>query len=300
MTGAREDFDEALRSFVEREGLPLGFHDLARTQYVRLADALSARRSKGGPLVVGVCGAQGSGKSTLSDVLALRWRTQGLSCAVVSLDDLYLPREAREALAGEVHPLLRLRGPPGTHDVKLGLELFATLRRAGPDSRVALPRFDKASDTRRPVYGWDVHRGKADIILFEGWCMGARPEGAEALVAPVNALEANEDIDGVWRRFANDALAGPYQTLFGQIDVLVLLAVPDFDSVLRWRLLQERKLRARLERDGTKGGMSDEEVRRFVGVYERLTRHILAEMPARADMLMTLDCGHDVISVTGF
>jgi D-glycerate 3-kinase len=35
--------------------------------------------------------------------------------------------------------------------------------------------------------------------------------------------------------------------------------------------------------------MSDTEVLHFISHYERLTRHILNEMPARADVLVALD-----------
>jgi D-glycerate 3-kinase len=35
--------------------------------------------------------------------------------------------------------------------------------------------------------------------------------------------------------------------------------------------------------------MSNSEVEAFIRHYERLTRHLLAEMPARADVLVRLD-----------
>jgi D-glycerate 3-kinase len=154
-----------------------------------------------------------------------------------------------------------------------------------------LPRFDKASDDRAPVDAWPVVAGPVDVVLFEGWCVGARPEPAEALAAPLNALERERDPDGVWRFYVNAALAGPYRALFARLDLLVLLTAPDFETVLAWRREQEAKLRGRLAESGQGAGaaMSDDEVAVFVQHYERLTRHITREMPARADLVVALD-----------
>jgi D-glycerate 3-kinase len=217
-------------------------------------------------------------------MLALR----GVRAAVLSIDDLYLKREEREALAASVHPLLITRGPPGTHDVPLGLDVLDRLFKPG---EVPLPRFDKALDTRKPFDQWDVVQGPVDVILFEGWCVGARPEEPAALREPINALERDEDPDGVWRTYVNDALAGPYQDLFSRIDLLVMLKAPSFEVVLNWRIEQEHKLKARLAASGgdLARTMSDAEIGRFIAHYERVTRCILAEMPARADVLAELD-----------
>ncbi len=236
------------------------------------------------PVVLGICGAQGSGKTTLARALERTAAQQGTPAASLSLDDLYLMRAAREELARSVHPLLRTRGVPGTHDIPLGLGVVAALDRG---EAAALPRFDKARDDRLPPASWDRAPVGTELVILEGWCVGARPQAPAALAEPVNALEARSDPHGVWRRFANDALAGPYQRLFARIDVLVLLAAPSFDVVFDWRLQQEAELRERAGPDAP-GLMDAAGVARFIQHYERLTRHILAEMPPRADVLVTL------------
>lgn len=233
-------------------------------------------------LVVGLCGAQGSGKSTLATALKRDLDKDGVRTAVLSLDDLYLTLAEREALAASVHPLLRTRGVPGTHDVPLGLNVLAALDRGEP---APLPRFDKARDDRAPPESWDAAPADIELLILEGWCVGARPQPPAALEEPVNRLEREEDPDGVWRGYANAALAGDYQRLFARIDLLVLLAAPSFDCVFGWRHQQEQELRARQD---ALAGMSDAELRRFIQHYERLTRHILAEMPPRADVLVEL------------
>lgn len=236
------------------------------------------------PVVVGICGAQGSGKSTLAHALEQAAAAKGIAAASLSIDDLYLTLVEREALARAVHPLLRTRGVPGTHDIPLGLAVLDALERG---EAASLPRFDKASDDRLPPELWSLAQAGTQLLILEGWCVGARPQVPAALDDPINALEVREDPDGVWRRYANAALAGAYQALFVRIDLLVLLAAPSFDVVFDWRLQQEEELRARVGPDAP-GLMTAAGIARFIEHYERLTRHILAEMPPRADILVRL------------
>ena len=240
------------------------------------------------PLILGLCGSQGSGKSTVSEGLKARLEGRGLKAAVLSLDDLYLSKAARADLAASVHPLFATRGVPGTHDVALGVSVLDAIR-AG--KAVALPRFDKAADDPFPRAGWPEAPAGLDVLIFEGWSVGARPQPGADLADPVNALERDEDAEGIWREAVNTALGGPYTDLFARLDRLVLLAAPGFEIVQRWRTEQEHGLRRALEAEGRSGSavMADDQIVRFIQHYERLTRHILAEMPARADLTLSLD-----------
>lgn len=240
---------------------------------------------RNGPLILGLCGAQGSGKSTLAGALETRFAAQGARVAVLSLDDLYLGRAARAAVAASVHPLFVTRGVPGTHDVAQGVALLDAIRSREP---VILPRFDKARD--EPAPQGQSTPANLDLLIFEGWCIGARPQDEAALAPPVNALERDEDPDGLWRGHANAALAGAYAALFARIDHLILLAAPGFEVVRGWRGQQEALLRARVARGEAQGAhvMDEAALDRFVQHYERITRHILAEMPRRADLVLPL------------
>jgi D-glycerate 3-kinase len=240
------------------------------------------------PLILGLCGAQGSGKSTLAEGLRDRMAARGIATAILSLDDLYLSGEARAALARDVHPLLRTRGVPLTHDVAYGIASLDAIR-AG--HATVLPRFDKARDEPEPEIRWQPVPANLDLLIFEGWCVGARAEDDAALAVPVNALERDADPDGVWRRAVNAALQTSYADLFARIDRLVLLAAPGFEIVARWRGEQEDTLRRTLEAQGrdTAGLMDAPTLARFIAHYERLTRWILEEMPARADLFLRLD-----------
>ncbi len=274
-----------LTRFMAAERLPESYAQVARDVALPLAEKIAAARKPGG-IVVGICGAQASGKSTLTTVLRRLLEERGLKVALFSLDDLYLTRAQRQALAQEVHPLLAVRGVPGTHDVALGVRLLTELRRLGAHE---LPVFEKARDDRRET--GESFEGPADVVLFEGWCVGAAAQPAAALVAPANGLEAERDPDGAWRRYANAALAGPYRALFGGLDLLILLQAPSFEVVLNWRIEQERKLRERVASEGGDASrvMSDAQVAAFIAHYERLTRWILEEMPGRADVVVALD-----------
>ena len=276
-----------LSALLRDEALPDDFAVEIERLHAPLAARIAAV-AMGSAFVVGICGPQGSGKSTAALVLRRLLEQRGLTVAILSLDDLYLPIADREILARDIHPLLRTRGVPGTHDVALGL---AVLEGLAGEGTTAVPRFDKATDTRAPSGTWPVVEGPVDIVLFEGWCVGARPELPHALKVPVNGLEREKDPDGVWRAYVNAALAGPYRALFARIDLLVQFVAPDFETVLTWRQEQERKLRGRLAAagEGLARTMDDAQVAAFLQHYERLTRHIAREMPARADLVIHLD-----------
>jgi len=255
-----------------------------------LAPLIAQRLGQPGrrPLVVGMCGTQGSGKSTLAAALARRFpRT-----AALSLDDLYLTRAERRRLASQVHPLLVTRGVPGTHDIDLGLATFAALDRG---EAVRLPRFDKARDDRDDPDRWPVAPEGCQLVIFEGWCVGARAQPADALVEPVNELERERDAGMDWRRYVNAALSGPYADLFARIDLLFLLAAPGWDQVFAWRSEQEQALRRAVPNGD--GLMDDVALRTFVSHYERLTRWILSEMPGRADLTLRLAADRQCIGV---
>ena len=160
-------------------------------------------------------------------------------------------------------------------------------RRIRARQPLTLPRFDKAQDDRMGDAQWTHDDRPADVLIFEGWCVGAVPQDAPDLMLPANALERDHDADGRWRAYVNDQLAGGYQTLFGALDTLILLAAPGFEIVHRWRTQQEDDLAAR--QPAGSALMDTAQISRFIQHYERLTRHILAEMPTRADLTIFLD-----------
>ncbi|MCT8127619.1 kinase [Alishewanella sp. BS5-314] len=234
-------------------------------------------RAQNTPAVIGITGAQGTGKSTLASLLVTELLAQGMRCAAVSLDDYYLTRQARQQLAGTVHPLLAQRGVPGTHDIGRAL---SDARQVLAGAAVALPRFDKALDDslpKRPA-------AQLDLLIVEGWCLGLAAEAEPGLASPVNQLEATEDSSGAWRRYVNQQLAASYQPYFDLLQPLIWLKAPDWDSVCRWRAKQEQQL---WQQRGT--GMTAEQLARFMLPFQRLTQLSYQQLPARVNYTIVLN-----------
>lgn len=231
-----------------------------------LLSGLAFRPGKNGPPLIGVSGAQGSGKTTLVRAVASR-----IGAACLSLDDVYWPASHRATLGRSLHPLFATRGPPGTHDLPTLDHVLNRLAAAGPGDVTPLPAFDKLADDRLPPADWPVFRGAPAAILVDGWCLGATPQAPETLEKPVNALERDEDTDGVWRTAINAHLAGPYARLFSRFDSFLHLRAPGFEVVQAWREEQQAGLLGRELLQKEKVGLH-----RFIQHFERLTRHMLA------------------------
>ncbi|HEY4092490.1 MAG TPA: kinase [Luteibacter sp.] len=236
-----------------------------------------------GPFVLGISGLQGSGKSTLGADLIAAAAARGWGAVTLSLDDAYLTHEERQALARTVHPLLRTRGVPGTHDLALLVSTLDALGKASPVNPVSVPRFDKGHDDRYAPALWPTEAEVPRLVILEGWCLGVTAQDQPALDTPVNALERDEDADGTWRRWVNGQLRA-YQPLWRAIHALVVLQAPSWDVVTRWRDEAEQPLRAR----GEPRAMDAAAMARFLQHYERLSRHALATLPAQADLLIRL------------
>ena len=247
-----------------------------------LACSLAEAYSAGAVRCVAITGAQGSGKTTLARILAHEFVSRGVRAVVYSLDDFYLERARRIELSRSVHPLLLTRGVPGTHDVELCVRVLDCVARAP----TAMPQFDKGRDDRVEPSRWPV-AGPVDVVVIEGWCLGARAQRAADLIAPVNDLERDEDGDGRFRGFVNDALRQRYRMLFERFDKLVFLQVPSFAAVRRWRAEQELQIEASRR-------MSAVQLERFIAHYQRLTQWMLVDVPGRADLTVTLDESHAI------
>lgn len=275
-----------IAKLIAAERLPAEYIETVDRWWRPLAQKIAGWRGVAhSAIVVGVNGAQGSGKSTLCRFLQeVLLPEQDLTAITISLDDLYLPLAERQRMARDVHPLFRTRGVPGTHDVAMGMTLIEDLC-AGSD--VLIPRFSKSMDDRLPPQDWARCSGRHDVILLEGWCIGAKPQDRASLIAPVNALEAQEDPEGMWRNHVNEALQTDYARWFSAIDHMIMLKPPSFDHVLANRMLQEHKLRE--AEPHSAAIMDDNAVRRFVSHYERLTRHMLIDLPPHVDILIELD-----------
>jgi len=288
-------YQQLIKDFIQQERLPSTYLLDATQYFLPLVRDIKAeiQSSRKGPFLIGINGAQGTGKSTLAKLLSALLTSSGYRAVNLSIDDFYYSKAKRQELADEIHPLLRSRGVPGTHDVDLALNLIEQLYAAGSNQQITLPRFDKSLDDCRPVAACEQIQGPIDIIILEGWFVGAKAQAGDELTQAINELEINEDSDGRWRAYVNQQLAGSYQSLFEKIHILLMLQAPGFEQILEWRSLQEEKLRTLAVTDAS-GLMDRKAIKHFIQHFERLTRHCLRTLPDSADRVFQLNTEHRI------
>ncbi|QLE49608.1 glycerate kinase [Nostoc sp. C057] len=218
----------------------------------------SQRQQLERPLIQGILGGQGTGKTTMSKVLSLILNQLGYRTLSLSLDDLYKTYSDRLVLTQQ-DPRLIWRGPPGTHDVDLGLDVLDQIRQS--QSSVMVPRFDKsaykgAGDRTTSEMVTDV-----DIVLFEGWFVGVRPINADVFDTAPPPIVTNKD-----RAFARDMnlRLHDYLPLWDRLDSLIVLYPTDYRCSLEWRKQAEQQMIA-----AGKSGMTNAEIEEFVNYFWR-------------------------------
>ena len=288
----------ALQHFLGRHQLPESYLSLAESAFSPLIDEFNTQyQVNQKTYIIGINGCQGSGKSTLADYLCtVAAEKYHLPTVALSLDDFYLTKAERIELARKIHPLLAQRGVPGTHDVNLAIDTISSL---ASGNKALITRFDKSMDDRVPEANSETITGHIGLIVIEGWCFGAKPQAPNSLIEPVNHLERLEDPDGVYRDYVNTALATQYPQLFELVDSTAMLRAPSFKTVFEWRLEQEQKLIEKLRSTKTDPAsdstMSDQEIRRFIQNFQRITEHCLEEMPTRVDHLFQLNAARQIV-----
>lgn len=288
----------ALQHFLGRHQLPESYLSMAESAFSPLIDEFNTQyQVNQKTYIIGINGCQGSGKSTLADYLCtVVAEKYHLATVALSLDDFYLTKAERIELARKIHPLLAQRGVPGTHDVNLAIDTISSL---ASGNKALITRFDKSMDDRVPEANSETITGHIGLIVIEGWCFGAKPQAPNSLIEPVNHLERLEDPDGGYRDYVNTALATQYPQLFELVDSTAMLRAPSFKTVFEWRLEQEQKLIEKLRITKTDPAsvstMSDQEIRRFIQNFQRITEHCLEEMPTRVDHLFQLNAARQIV-----
>tara|TARA_R110001592_G_scaffold66617_1_gene204544 strand:+ start:20285 stop:21235 length:951 start_codon:yes stop_codon:yes gene_type:complete len=304
---------EQFQAFLELHQLPSEYLDQAFKAYIPIINDVLSRRLSKQPIVLGINGCQGSGKSTTAAFFQHTFENiHQLKVVNVSLDDFYLSKAARLKKSKTVHPLFATRGVPGTHDTDLALNTVQQILRG---ETPFISRFNKAVDDLFPQNEWQQAPENVEVIILEGWFLCAHPQEQSALLSPVNELERIEDREGIWRQHVNAQLETNYQELFNLVDCLVMLKAPSFEAVFSWRLEQEQKLakklltsinkepneneptgtKAKESKAGSSGLMSEAEIKHFIDYFQRLTEHMLIEMPERADHCYFLNTERQIV-----
>ena len=239
--------------------------------------------------IIGLSGGQGAGKSTITSILKFILKKQyGLNLCIFSIDDFYKTKIERAKMSKSIHPLFLTRGVPGTHDLKLLNKVIQNLKKKNFKT-VLVPKFDKSSDDRFKKTKWQKIRTAPQIIILEGWCVGAIHQKKTELIKPINNIEKKYDTKLIWRNKVNNLLKKEYKKLFDKIDRLVYLKAPDFNHIFKWRLSQEQKLKLTSK---NKKIMSKSQVKSFIMFYERITRHMMKNFSTISDLTIFLDKSH--------
>jgi len=258
---------------------------------------IAKKTNKKKPFIIGLAGGQGTGKTTISSILTLILQKYfKLNVFKVSIDDFYKTRKQREILSSSKHSLLKTRGVPGTHEVNLILELFKRVKSKKFKS-LQIPKFNKAIDDRCSKNLWYKLKSKPDVVIFEGWCVGAKPQSAKQLRTSINSLERIHDQDLKWRTYVNDQLKKKYKTLFKQLNGLLYLKAKNFKLLRNWRLKQERKLKAQTKNKKNLKIMNNNDVLNFMQTYQRITQQMFKDTIKNSSIVMNLNDNHQIQSI---
>ena len=248
----------------------------------RLLDQIDTDRN----FAIGIAGAPGSGKSTLARTLVQYINQAGIPACLLSLDDYYLGRGDREQLAVNLHPLFRQRGVPGTHELDRLLADFDQILN-GRIKGLRLPVFNKSTDDREADHLWRSLERAPQIIILEGWCVGAAPQRRTELNFPANETERVQDAHGSWRHEVWKSWQRLYTELHGRLDQVWYIRVPDWKCVVDWRWQQEQELaHVNLKNRA--------EVENFLNCFERIVIHMQGSYTQWADLVLEADRNHDI------
>jgi len=249
------------------------------------------------PFIIGLGGGQGTGKTTITSIISIVLKKYfKLNVFKISIDDFYKTRKERFLLSKKLHPLLMSRGVPGTHDINIMLDFFKKVKKSKFKS-LRLPKFNKAIDDRCKKKLWYLIKKRPDVIIFEGWCVGARAEKNNTLKKAINSLEKIDDLKLVWRKFVNQQLKSKYKKLYNHLNTLLYLKVKNFSLLQRWRLKQEKKLWLKNKKLSNNKIMSKKEVIRFMQTYQRVTQNMIKGAPKYASIILNLNSNHQIKSV---
>ena len=263
---------------------------------IPLCFRISKKANQKRPYLVGLAGGQGTGKTTTSSLLQIiLTKYFEMKVFKISIDDFYKTRKERIILSKKVHPMLLTRGVPGTHDIKMMLNFFKKVK-SKKFKRLKLPTFNKAIDDRFNKKYWYDLKEKPDVIIFEGWCVGAKSEGNNSLRKTINSMEKTKDQKQIWRKYVNQQLKSKYKNLYSQLNCLIFLKAKNFSILQKWRLKQERKLKIKSKNKLKTKIMNKEDVLNFMQTYQRITQNMFKNTSKYASVIFNLSSNHQIKS----
>jgi D-glycerate 3-kinase len=226
-----------------------------------------------------IAGSQGSGKSSLSELIRVIYKKHyKKKVAIISIDDFYHSIKKRNQISRDMHPLFSVRGVPGTHDITLLRNVLWKIKKK--QFPIYLPIFDKTKDARKK---YRKKISSSDLVIFEGWCVGASPLPNEYLFKNINIIEKDSDKQNIWRKNYNRYLKD-YQDLFKLFNCYIYILTPSWENVISWKYKQELKLRSQ------KSNLKLlSKLKKFIMYYEKITRWMMKNSKLNCNILIKID-----------
>lgn len=226
-----------------------------------------------------IAGSQGSGKSSLSELIRVIYKKHyKKKVAIISIDDFYHSIKKRNQISRDIHPLFSVRGVPGTHDITLLRNILWKIKKK--QFPIYLPIFDKTKDARKK---YRKKISSSDLVIFEGWCVGASPLPNEYLFKNINIIEKDSDKQNIWRKNYNRYLKD-YQDLFKLFNCYIYILTPSWENVISWKYKQELKLRSQKSNLKLLSKLKE-----FIMYYEKITRWMMKTSKLNSNILIKVD-----------
>ena len=226
-----------------------------------------------------IAGSQGSGKSSLSELIRVIYKKHyKKKVAIISIDDFYHSIKKRNQISRDMHPLFSVRGVPGTHDITLLRNILWKIKKK--QFPIYLPIFDKTKDARKK---YRKKISSSDLVILEGWCVGASPLPNDYLFKNINIIEKDSDKQNIWRKNYNRYLKD-YQDLFKLFNYYIYILTPSWENVISWKYKQELKLRSQKSNLKLLSKLKE-----FIMYYEKITRWMMKTSKLNSNILIKVD-----------
>ena len=270
---------------------------MLKSYLIPLCFWINKKVEKKSSLIIGLAGGQGTGKTTITTIISIILKKYfKLNVFKISIDDFYKTRKDRKKLSKSKHQLLMTRGVPGTHDYNLIKDFFRKVKnkRFKPFS---LPKFDKSIDDRCKRKEWYKIKSRPDVVILEGWCVGAKAQKNTELLKSINILERHKDKKHVWRKYVNNQLKTNYKKMFKKLDEFIYLKASNFNLLQKWRIVQEKRLSLSTKNKKNLKIMNKEDIIIFMQTYQRITQNMFKQAPKYASVVMQLNNNHQIKSI---
>ena len=270
---------------------------MLKSYLIPLCFWINKKVKKKSSLIIGLAGGQGTGKTTITTIISIILKKYfKLNVFKISIDDFYKTRKDRKKLSKSKHNLLMTRGVPGTHDYNLIKDFFRKVKNK-KFKPFSLPKFDKSIDDRCKRKEWYKIKSRPDVVILEGWCVGAKAQKNTELLKSINILERHKDKKHVWRKYVNNQLKTNYKKMFKKLDEFIYLKASNFNLLQKWRIVQEKRLSLSTKNKKNLKIMNKEDIIIFMQTYQRITQNMFKQAPKYASVVMQLNNNHQIKSI---